>query len=180
MYPTLEKVDTLINNLPIETSQGLLIPESLQEEIILPLLKENKFHEAFTQSFAQPKKASEEHEFHLEQARLLTKIDATCMTWPPLFVRYHGPRDKTIPVILLENGELVVTKKIPDLVLGFSAQFGSILVTICKFSKRKESIYKLTQDILFSMRSSSYLTLEEFQKLYDVTRYEILQKRKFI
>lgn len=173
MYPSLEQIDRLIDALPKPTSEGELVPVHIQKRVLTR-------PDAFESSFVQPQKAQEQLELFLTKARELVKLDdIQCATWPPLLVRYKGQHDVTVPVAILDNGELQQDKRhAPDMILGFSARFGSILVTVCNVTKQKEPLYKFVQDILFAMESKEPLDLAQFQRLYDTIRYEQLQKRR--
>ena len=194
IYPSLEELDKIINNiqdlemLKESKKSDPLVSQSLQKQIMETNDQETKEKDAnsvgrnsestFDKMYTNKNVAKLQHSQTLQQARNILSsyaIDYKCKTLPPLFVRYGGLHDIVLPVTILPQGELVTSQRsIPDLVLNFSVQFGTILVTLCKINQTKIQDYKLVQKTLYQMNSESPIDLEQFQKLYDLARYRNL------
>jgi hypothetical protein len=176
IYPSLQELDAMISSL-----QDLNQP---QEEIMVPVSIQKQVMEtkpvAFEKSFIQPKIAQKIHAQTMQNARnILAQFDKdyNCTTLPPLFVRFKGNEDVVIPVTILHLGELLVNyDTIPDLVMSFLFVTKAILVTLCKINPQKMNDYAIVENTLFAMDSNNDLTLQEFQRLYDLTRYAVLRR----
>jgi len=190
MYPTLEELDTMISSLQNMNNQptDALVSPSIQKQVIAqiplnePLQNKETNNIIFQKSFIKPEIAQAEHAKTMQHAREILSsfdIDYKCITLPPLFVRFNGIQDVTIPIVILPLGELLVDyQTVPDLILSFSSFTKSILATLCKINPMVD--YWIVEKTLFAMEYKSDLTLEEFQKLYDITRYAVLQSRKLL
>lgn len=178
-YPTLEQVDALINNVQdlneLSTTEDLLVPA--------PIRKQQKFNQKvadkFEDSFVNKEIGHAAHEENLRQARVILQqynVDAKCRTLPPLFTRYIGP-DLILAVQILPDGELVKCSGcVPDLILNFSGEFHTIVMTLCHIDRSKLRDYNIVQRTLYAMDSVQPVDLERFQRLYDVTRYAIMKQ----
>jgi hypothetical protein len=177
IYPSLQELDQMISSLQDlnHPQEEIMVPVSIQKQVM-----ETKPSELFEKSFIQPKVAQSIHAQTMANARnILAQFDKDyhCTTLPPLFVRFKGNEDVVIPVTILHLGELLVNyDTIPDLVMSFSSVTKSILITLCKINPEKMKDYAIVENTLFSMESNNDLTLQEFQRLYDLTRYAVLRR----
>ncbi len=176
IYPSLQELDTMISSLQDLNNQPreeTLIPVSIQKQII-------QEPDVFEKSFIQPKIAQTVHAQIMVNARNILAqfdIDYNCITLPPLFVRFQGEKDIVIPVTILSLGELLVSyDNVPDLVMSFLSATKTILVTLCKINPEKVDDYLIVENTLFKMEASQNVTLEQFQRLYDLTRYAVLRR----
>ena len=172
-YPSLEELDTMITTLhDINTNQAdVLVPVAIQKS--LPV------EQKFEKSFVQPSVARKIHAETMEKARQVLSqfnIDYNCTTLPPLFVRCNSSTDLSLPLVILAQGELLLdASQVPDLILHFFSKTGSILVSLCRIDPQKMTDYWITERTLFAMEAPNPLTLDQFQRLYDITRYAVLR-----
>jgi hypothetical protein len=177
IYPSLQELDAMVSSLQDlqnqESNEVLVTPE-IQKQVM-----ETK-PVVFEKSFIQPKVAQSVHAQTMANARnILAQFDTdyNCTTLPPLFVRFQGNSDIVIPIVILSLGELLVSyDTVPDLVLSFLAETKAILVTLCKINPEKMNEYQIVETTLFAMEASQSLTLGQFQRLYDLTRYSVLKR----
>jgi hypothetical protein len=176
IYPSLQELDAMVSSLQDLQNQPpdeVLVPVSIQKQVM-----ETK--PEFEKSFIQPKVAQSVHAQTMANARnILAQFDTdyNCTTLPPLFVRFQGNSDIVIPVVILPLGELLVSyDTVPDVVLSFLSSTKAILVTLCKINPQKMNEYQIVETTLFAMEADQSLTLEQFQRLYDLTRYSVLRR----
>ncbi len=131
-------------------------------------------------AFIRPKVARSIHAKTLQKAQEILKEfnkDYQCRTLNPLFVRCDTPKDMSLPIVILDRGELLVDHaSVPDFILHFFAASRSILVSLCQINPAKMSDYWIVERTLFEMQAPNPLTIEQFERLYDITRYAILQQ----
>lgn len=170
LYPSLQELDTMVdaihelNNVP--------------EEVLVPPVSQKSA--SFEASFIRPKTAQAIHAKTLHKAQeILKEFDKNyqCRTLNPLFVRYQGDKDVSLPIVILDRGEILVDHAtVPDFVLHFFAGSRSILVTLCEINPDKMQDYWVVEKTLYEMQAPDALTLEQFERLYDITRYKVLQE----
>lgn len=101
----------------------------------------------------------------------------TCRTYPPLRIRVDES-DQSIPVRILSGAELQVTEKIPDIILHFHKASKAVTISACEIPPEKSFLFQRVMTLLYSLEVTPvrWLTQNEFLKLYDTARSQMIRK----
>jgi len=101
-----------------------------------------------------------------------------CTVFPPLLVRFFGEKDTFIPVQVLQGGEIHDTEQVPDFILNFHTGSSGITLTVCQIPNERYFNFELAVTALYAMHSEQPLTLQQFVKLYDQSRMQVMDHLK--